>query len=151
MEEPRGAKFAQDENIIIGNVALYGATSGKAYIGGVAGERFCVRGIYLVANGVFEWLLGLLFVYRNALQGMGRGVVPLIAGGCELFARVVVAFVGKGIGSYMVICLASPFAWLCASVPLIIAYYSLIKDFMGRWKERQLENEQEQVLAAAEN
>ena len=47
----------------------------------------------------------------------------------------------------MVICLASPFAWLCASVPLIIAYYSLIKDFMGRWKERQLENEQEQVLA----
>ena len=108
-------------------------------------------GIYLVANGVFEWLLGLLFVYRNALQGMGRGVVPLIAGGCELFARVVVAFVGKGIGSYMVICLASPFAWLCASVPLIIAYYSLIKDFMGRWKERQLENEQEQVLAAAEN
>ena len=62
-------------------------------------------GIYLVANGVFEWLLGLLFVYRNALQGMGRGVVPLIAGGCELFARVVVAFVGKGIGSYMVICL----------------------------------------------
>ena len=40
---PKGVRFKQDENIIIGNVALYGATSGKAYIGGVAGERFCVR------------------------------------------------------------------------------------------------------------
>ena len=37
------SKFEQDENIIIGNVALYGATSGKAFINGVAGERFCVR------------------------------------------------------------------------------------------------------------
>ena len=40
---PQGVKFEHDENIIIGNVALYGATSGKAYINGVAGERFCVR------------------------------------------------------------------------------------------------------------
>lgn len=40
---PTGVKFKADENIIIGNVALYGATSGKAYINGVAGERFCVR------------------------------------------------------------------------------------------------------------
>ena len=51
---PRGAKFKEDENIIIGNVALYGATSGKAYINGVAGERFCVRnsGAIAVVEGV---------------------------------------------------------------------------------------------------
>ena len=35
--------FAPEENIIIGNVAMYGATRGQAYINGVAGERFCVR------------------------------------------------------------------------------------------------------------
>ena len=35
--------FKAEENIIIGNVALYGATSGKAFINGIAGERFCVR------------------------------------------------------------------------------------------------------------
>ena len=49
-------KFKQDENIIIGNVALYGATSGKAFINGVAGERFCVRnsGATAVVEGVGE-------------------------------------------------------------------------------------------------
>ncbi len=40
---PTGAKFIAEENIIIGNVALYGATGGEAYIRGLAGERFCVR------------------------------------------------------------------------------------------------------------
>ena len=40
---PTGVSYKEDENIIIGNVALYGATSGKAFINGVAGERFCVR------------------------------------------------------------------------------------------------------------
>ena len=39
---PKDAKFQADENIITGNVALFGATSGKAFIAGVAGERFCV-------------------------------------------------------------------------------------------------------------
>lgn len=50
------AKFKPEENIIIGNVALYGATSGEAYIAGVAGERFCVRnsGATAVVEGVGE-------------------------------------------------------------------------------------------------
>ena len=51
---PKGSTFKADENIIIGNVALYGATSGKAFINGVAGERFCVRnsGATAVVEGV---------------------------------------------------------------------------------------------------
>ena len=40
---PRQSTFASEENIIIGNVALYGATSGEAYVRGIAGERFAVR------------------------------------------------------------------------------------------------------------
>ena len=40
---PEGSTFVPEENIIIGNVALYGATGGEAYIRGMAGERFCVR------------------------------------------------------------------------------------------------------------
>ena len=40
---PREATFVAEENVIIGNVAFYGATGGEAYIRGVAGERFCVR------------------------------------------------------------------------------------------------------------
>ena len=51
---PKGSAFKADENIIVGNVALYGATSGKAFINGVAGERFCVRnsGATAVCEGV---------------------------------------------------------------------------------------------------
>lgn len=65
------ARYAAEENIIVGNVALYGATSGQAYINGMAGERFCVRnsGAVAVVEGVGEhgceymtggrwWLLG---------------------------------------------------------------------------------------------
>jgi len=42
-EVPKEATFKADENIIVGNVALYGAVTGEAYINGIAGERFCVR------------------------------------------------------------------------------------------------------------
>ncbi len=53
---PKEAAYDAEENIIIGNVALYGATSGEAYIAGMAGERFCVRnsGAIAVAEGVGE-------------------------------------------------------------------------------------------------
>ena len=53
---PAASTFKFDENILIGNVALYGATSGEAYINGVAGERFCVRnsGATAVVEGVGE-------------------------------------------------------------------------------------------------
>ena len=51
---PKASRFAADENIIIGNVALYGATSGQAYVCGQAGERFAVRnsGAVAVVEGV---------------------------------------------------------------------------------------------------
>ena len=51
---PKGSGFVPEENVIIGNVALYGATSGEAYVNGIAGERFCVRnsGAVAVVEGV---------------------------------------------------------------------------------------------------
>ena len=51
---PKNASYEAEDNIIIGNVALYGATSGEAYIAGMAGERFCVRnsGATAVVEGV---------------------------------------------------------------------------------------------------
>ena len=79
------AKFKAEENIIIGNVALYGATSGEAYIRGVAGERFCVRnsGATAVVEGVgdhgCEYMTGGLAIIlgetgRNFAAGMSGGV-----------------------------------------------------------------------------
>ena len=86
---PKGSNFKRDENIIIGNVALYGATSGKAFISGVAGERFCVRnsGAIAVAEGVgdhgCEYMTGGTVVVlgptgRNFAAGMSGGVAYVL-------------------------------------------------------------------------
>jgi glutamate synthase domain-containing protein 3 len=82
---PRGSTFAPQENIIIGNVALYGATSGEAFFNGVAGERFAVRnsGSTAVVEGVgdhgCEYMTnGLVVVLgncgRNFAAGMSGGI-----------------------------------------------------------------------------
>ena len=82
---PREATFVAEENILIGNVALYGATSGAAYFRGVAGERFCVRnsGAEAVVEGVgdhgCEYMTGgrvaiLGATGRNFAAGMSGGV-----------------------------------------------------------------------------
>ncbi len=81
----RDAKFKPEENIIIGNVAFYGATSGEAYMRGTAGERFCVRnsGAKVVVEGTgdhaCEYMTGGLVVVlgetgRNFAAGMSGGV-----------------------------------------------------------------------------
>jgi glutamate synthase (ferredoxin) len=86
---PREATFVAEENIIIGNVALYGATSGEAFIRGVAGERFCVRnsGASAVVEGVgdhgCEYMTGGRVVVigatgRNFAAGMSGGVAYVL-------------------------------------------------------------------------
>ena len=82
---PKASTFVPEENIIIGNVAFYGATSGEAYIAGMAGERFCVRnsGLNAVVEAVgdhgCEYMTGgrvvvLSHAGRNFAAGMSGGV-----------------------------------------------------------------------------
>ncbi|UCD82470.1 MAG: glutamate synthase large subunit [Desulfobacterales bacterium] len=84
-----GSTFTAEENIIIGNVAFYGATSGEAYIRGMAGERFCVRnsGVAAVVEGVgdhgCEYMTGGRVVIlgstgRNFAAGMSGGVAYVL-------------------------------------------------------------------------
>ena len=86
---PKEASFVPEENIIIGNVAFYGATSGEAYIRGVAGERFCVRnsGVHAVVEGVgdhaCEYMTGGRVVVlgstgRNFAAGMSGGTAYVL-------------------------------------------------------------------------
>ncbi|MCR5227954.1 MAG: glutamate synthase large subunit [Eubacterium sp.] len=86
---PENAGYDAEENIIIGNVALYGATSGEAYIAGVAGERFCVRnsGASAVVEGVgehgCEYMTGGCAVIlgptgKNFAAGMSGGVAYVL-------------------------------------------------------------------------
>ena len=85
---PEKATFIPHENIIVGNVALYGATQGEAYINGIAGERFCVRnsGAKAVVEGIgdhgCEYMTGGIAVVlgqfgRNFAAGMSGGIAYL--------------------------------------------------------------------------
>ena len=96
---PRGILFKEDENIIIGNVALYGATSGKAFINGVAGERFCVRnsGATAVVEGVgdhgCEYMTGGRVVIlgntgKNFAAGMSGGIAYVLDEDSNLYKKL---------------------------------------------------------------
>lgn len=78
---------------------------------------------YLNTISIFFIPLGLIFIYRNTLQGMGDGFMPMMAGVAELVMRAFVAFFLADKLGYLGICLAGPIAWIGADVPLMITYY----------------------------
>ena len=99
MYPPKDSKFKADENIIIGNVALYGATSGKAFVNGIAGERFCVRnsGASAVVEGVgdhgCEYMTGgrvlvLGETGKNFAAGMSGGIAYVWDENRDLYMRL---------------------------------------------------------------
>lgn len=96
---PKTARYQADENIIAGNVALYGATAGKAFIAGVAGERFAVRnsGACAVVEGVgdhgCEYMTGGRVVVlgdtgKNFAAGMSGGIAYVWDPRRDLYLRV---------------------------------------------------------------
>lgn len=96
---PAESTFKAEDNIIIGNVALYGATSGKAFINGVAGERFCVRnsGAYAVVEGVgdhgCEYMTGGRVVVlgktgKNFAAGMSGGIAYVLDENRDLYLKL---------------------------------------------------------------
>ena len=96
---PKGVQFKAEENIITGNVALYGATSGKAFMNGIAGERFCVRnsGATAVVEGVgdhgCEYMTGGCVVVlgatgKNFAAGMSGGIAYVLDEDRSLYKRL---------------------------------------------------------------
>ncbi|HIS52563.1 MAG TPA: glutamate synthase large subunit [Candidatus Onthomonas avicola] len=96
---PKNSRFRPEENILIGNVALYGATGGEAYLCGVAGERFCVRnsGATAVVEGVgdhgCEYMTGGRAVIlgptgKNFAAGMSGGIAYVLDRKRDLYMRV---------------------------------------------------------------
>jgi len=99
IKKPADFEGAADSNIIVGNVALFGATSGTAFINGVAGERFCVRnsGATVVAEGCgdhgLEYMTGGTAVIlgstgKNLCAGMSGGVAYVLDENHDLYKRL---------------------------------------------------------------
>ncbi len=102
---PKNAKYRTEQNIIVGNVALFGATSGKAFIAGVAGERFCVRnsGASVVVEGVgdhgCEYMTGGVAVIlgktsKNFAAGMSGGTAYVLDEDFDLYTKLNKSLVG---------------------------------------------------------
>lgn len=94
------------------------------------------------AEQVFNWSayffipLGLIFVYRNALQGMGESFMPMMAGVYELVARAIAAFTLPQFIGFIGICLSDPLAWIAASVPLCFVYYKKMNKVLLEHKDK---------------
>lgn len=82
---------------------------------------------YLQINAIFYPVLGVLFLLRNALQGLGYSLLPMMAGVSELVARSLVVYIFVSSYGFMAACIASPLAWLFADILLVITYFVKMK------------------------
>lgn len=84
----------------------------------------------------FYPFLGSIFLYRNALQGIGDGLVPMLGGVFELVARgVVIALLAEPLG-FFGICISDPAAWVMALIPIVPVYLYRMKKIEGRSQEK---------------
>lgn len=84
--------------------------------------------IYLKCVGLFFIPLAVVNIFRNGIQGMGYGLLPMMAGVAELIGRGVVAIFASEKKSYVGVCMASPAAWILAGGLLLIMYYFIMKN-----------------------
>lgn len=82
--------------------------------------------------------LGSIFLYRNALQGLGYGLVPMLGGVFELLARAGVVMVISGIAGYAGVCFSDPAAWMAALIPIVPYYFYKMKKADSILRESRL-------------
>ena len=89
--------------------------------------------LQVIASQIFRtsmWFfipLGGIYIYRNVLQGLGNGFVPMLGGVFELIGRALVIYVFFDSMQFMAICISDPVAWIGALIPLIPYYYWFMK------------------------
>lgn len=87
---------------------------------------------YLLFQSGSYLLLGIIFVFRNTLQGIGKSMVTMLSGVFELVGRVVTAFVFVSLWGFTGICISNPFAWLLADVFLLTTYFIVVRSRGGK-------------------
>lgn len=114
-----------------GLIIIFGRQLTGIFISDSGGETFKTAQIYLITNASFYVILALLHVYRNTLQGMGRGALTMLAGVTELLLRSAVALIAARYGSYVWVCLSNMAAWVGATALLAAVYYIVIRKYKG--------------------
>lgn len=88
--------------------------------------------IYLKCIGLFFIPLTVVNIYRNGIQGLGYGLLPMMAGVAELIGRGIVAVIAGNMRSYTGVCLAGPAAWSLAAALLIVMYFFIMNVHMKK-------------------
>lgn len=105
------------------------------FVSGNVEEIMGAVDIYLKCAGIFFIPLAIVNLYRNGIQGMGYGLLPMMAGVAELVGRGIVAVIAAGKKSYIGVCMASPIAWIFAAVLLIVMYFYIMNHDMKKMYE----------------
>jgi len=124
-------------SILVGLINIFaGHFLTGIFVGYEQKEVISLSQTYLTSNGMFYFLLSLLFIYRYTLQGLGQSFIPTVAGIMELIMRSFAAIIlSKPLG-FLGVCLSNPLAWLGACVPLIIAYYVTFKKINNEYLKK---------------
>ena len=133
----QGAKsailFAGSMSVVMSVILyLFGGRIAQIFVDEINVETINAAHTYLKVIAVFYFALAVLFVFRNTLQGIGKTYVSMIAGVSELVGRVVAALILSKLFGFFGVCLASPMAWICADIPLLLIYYVKVKKRQDR-------------------
>ena len=116
--------FAGSMSVVMSTILyFFGGKIAQLFVDEANIETINAAHTYLKVIAVFYFALAVLFVFRNTLQGTGKTYVSMIAGVSELVGRVVAALILSKLFGFFGVCLASPLAWICADIPLLIIYY----------------------------
>ena len=130
----KAVKISIITSIISGFVLIaFGTQFVKLFIENPDAQIIAYSKQVLTVSGIFFIPLGLIFIFRNALQGIGESFVPMMAGVAELGARDLVAFTLPAFWGFFGICLADPIAWIAASIPLTLYYHRTIKKLLAKY------------------
>ncbi len=119
---------------VVMSVVLYflGDDISRLFLDSNNAQAISASKTYLQTIAIFYVSLAALFVFRNALQGIGKSYVSMMAGVAELFGRIIAALILSKYFGFVGVCLASPFAWMLADIPLLVIYYLKVVERKGQ-------------------
>jgi len=125
---------------VIGGALLFifGSSITQLFVDGSEVEVIKNAKTYLNIIAFFCWLLGMLFVYRSTIQGLGNGYVPMVSGAIELIMRVIAALLLSKYYGFLGVCFASVIAWFGADCFLLPFYYYQTKQLTKQLSENEV-------------
>lgn len=124
--------------VIVGVLVMFvGKYMTYFFVSGNVEEIMGSVDIFLKCVGCFFIPLAVIFLYRSGIQGMGYGILPMMAGVAELVGRAIVAVIAAGRKSYVGVCMAHPVAWVFAATLLLVMYFHIMKHDMKKFFEAE--------------